>query len=67
MHKQYGITVKDVLTIDVVNRLQVVAGHNGLGRFIKLVNIIEMPDIMEWIVEGNSCSLLATLFGNTPN
>ena len=52
MHKQYGITVKDILSIDVVNRLQVVAGHNGLGRFIKLVNIIEMPDIMEWIVEG---------------
>jgi len=52
MHKQYGITVKDALELDLVNRLQVVGGHGGLDRIIKLVNVIEVPDIMDWLIDG---------------
>ena len=40
MQKQYGITVKEALSLDVVNRLNVVGGKEGLGRAIKLVNVI---------------------------
>ena len=52
MQKQYGITVKDALSLDVVNRLKVVGGKNGLDRVIKLVNVIEVPDIMDWLIDG---------------
>jgi len=52
VHKQYGITVKEALSLGVVNRLNVVGGREGLGRVIKLVNVIEVPDIVDWVREG---------------
>lgn len=52
MQKQYGITVKEALSLGVVNRLNVVGGREGLGRVIKLVNVIEVPDIVDWMMEG---------------
>ena len=52
MQKQYGITVMEALTLDTVNRLKVVGGQDGLDRVIKLVNVIEVPDIMDWLIEG---------------
>ncbi len=52
MKKQYGITVEEALTLGVVNRLHVVGGNDGLDRVIKLVNVIEAPDIMDWVLEG---------------
>ncbi len=55
MQKQYGITVMEALTLDTVNRLKVVGGQDGLDRVIKLVNVIEVPDIMDWLIEGDSC------------
>jgi len=52
LQKQYGITVKEALSLGVVNRLNVVGGREGLGRVIKLVNVIEVPDIVDWMMEG---------------
>jgi len=52
IRKQYGITVKEALSLDVVNRLEVVGGGAGLDRVIKLVNVIEVPDIMDWLIDG---------------
>lgn len=52
IRKQYGITVKEALSLDVVNRLEVVGGSEGLDRVIKLVNVIEVPDIMDWLIDG---------------
>jgi purine catabolism regulator len=52
LQKQYGITVKEALSLSVVNRLKVVGGREGLGRVIKLVNVIEVPDIVDWMMEG---------------
>lgn len=52
LQKQYGISVKEALSLDTVNRLDVVGGANGLDRIIKLVNVIEVPDIMDWLIDG---------------
>ncbi len=52
IRKPYGITVKEALSLDVVNRLEVVGGGEGLDRVIKLVNVIEVPDIMDWLIDG---------------
>ena len=52
MQKQYGITVREALSLDVVDRLKVVGGESGLDRVIKLVNVIEVPDIMDWLMDG---------------
>ncbi len=52
MQKQYGITVREALSLNLVDRLKVVGGENGLDRVIKLVNVIEVPDIMDWLMDG---------------
>ncbi|HED24668.1 MAG TPA: PucR family transcriptional regulator [Firmicutes bacterium] len=52
MQKQYGITVKEALSLNLVDRLKVVGGQKGLDRVIKLVNVIEVPDIMDWLIDG---------------
>lgn len=52
MQKQYGITVREALSLDIVNKLKVVGGSEGLDRVIKLVNVIEVPDIMDWLIDG---------------
>ncbi len=52
MQKQYGITVREALSLDVVDRLKLVGGERGLDRVIKLVNVIEVPDIMDWLIDG---------------
>jgi PucR family transcriptional regulator, purine catabolism regulatory protein len=52
LQKQYGITVKEALSLDVVSRLHVVGGKEGLNRVIKLVNVIEVPDIIDWLMDG---------------
>jgi purine catabolism regulator len=52
MQKHYGITVGEALSLGVVNRLQVVGGAEGMERLIKLVNVIEVPDIMDWLMDG---------------
>ncbi|MDZ4132191.1 MAG: PucR family transcriptional regulator ligand-binding domain-containing protein [Dethiobacteria bacterium] len=52
MQKQYGITVREALSLDTVNRLTIVGGKSGLDRVIKLVNVIEVPDIKDWLIDG---------------
>ena len=52
MKKHYGISVREALSLDLVNRLQLAGGEEGLDRVIKLVNVIEVPDIMDWLLEG---------------
>ncbi len=52
IQKQYGITVREALSLDVVSRLQLVGGKGGLDRIIKLVNVIEVPDIGDWLIDG---------------
>ena len=52
MQKHYGITVREALSLDIVNRLKIVGGEGGLDRVIKLVNVIEVPDIMDWLMDG---------------
>lgn len=52
MQKQYGITVREALSLDTVNRLTIAGGKGGLDRIIKLVNVIEVPDIKDWLIDG---------------
>ncbi|MGM0652219.1 MAG: PucR family transcriptional regulator [Bacillota bacterium] len=52
IRKHYGITVREALSLDIVNRLKLVGGSEGLDRVIKLVNVIEVPDIMDWLIDG---------------
>lgn len=60
MRNHLGITVQDALRIEPLTGARVAAGGRGLGRIIRHVNVMEVPDILDWVREGEL--LLTTAF-----
>ncbi len=52
MQKNIGISVKEVLKFDTFSASEVLCGHTGLDNLIKTVSVIEVPDIINWVKEG---------------
>lgn len=52
MHSYLGISVEELLTLDALNGAKVLGGENGLKNRITKVNVMEVPDIIEWVSEG---------------
>ncbi|MDI6600307.1 MAG: PucR family transcriptional regulator ligand-binding domain-containing protein [Thermoanaerobacteraceae bacterium] len=52
MLRERGITVKEALELDVFKSSRVVAGEKGLDRVITSVNVMEVPDIIDWVKPG---------------
>lgn len=52
MEKKLGITVAQAISLGTLNRLHLVGGSQGVERIIRLVNIIEIPDIVDHLKEG---------------
>ena len=44
-----GVPVSDVLGLPPLSQARLVAGHTGLDRVIRSVNIMEVPDILDWV------------------
>lgn len=63
MHKDEGwrsalafgprITVGDLLQVPVLRDASVVAGHAGLHRVVRGVNVMEVPDVAQWVRAGD--------------
>src|SRR5690606_4075176 len=53
------LTVEDVLDIDVMRGANVIAGHDGLGRNIKSVTVLDAPDASLWL-QGHELALTST-------
>jgi len=53
------ITVEKVLGIDAMQGADVIAGHNGLGRNIKSVTVLDAPDASLWL-HGHELALTST-------
>lgn len=47
-----GITVAEALTLPCLTNARLIAGHNGAHRWIRVVNIMEVPDITRWMRGG---------------
>jgi purine catabolism regulator len=47
-----GLTVRKALTLDCLAKAKLVAGHLGLDREIKFVNIMEVPEVVRWMKGG---------------
>ena len=60
MKELIGITMADALDLEKMNEVEVLAGKNGLDRHITKVNIMEVPDIVDWVKEGEL--LFTTLY-----
>lgn len=52
MESWLGISVAEILKLPALERMRLVAGHKGLHRIILYVNVIEVPDIVDWVLKG---------------
>ncbi len=46
------VQLEDILRIDLLQGSEVLAGHAGLGKSIVSVNVMEVPDIIDWVMPG---------------
>ena len=44
-----GVPLRDALALPALSRARVVAGRAGLGRPVRYVNVMEVPDILDWV------------------
>lgn len=49
---EHLLTLSQVLELDVMEGATVLAGASGLGRRIRGINIIEVPDVWQWLEGG---------------
>ncbi|GFN22347.1 PucR family transcriptional regulator [Thermanaeromonas sp. C210] len=52
MDALYGFSVEYALTLDCFYGAKVVGGREGLNRIITSVNVMEVPDVLPWVKEG---------------
>ena len=44
-----GIPLRDTLALPALRNARVLAGAAGLGRTVRYVNVMEVPDILDWV------------------
>ncbi len=49
INASYGVTVRDVLALDSMRGTTVLAGARGLDRQVSGVNVMEVPDVVDWV------------------
>ncbi len=65
MYQFWGITVKELLNLSSMKNAKVLAGEKGLERNITRLNVMEVPDIINWVEEGEF--LLTTAYSMKDN
>lgn len=65
MHRYSGITIKELLGLESMKGAKVLSGENGLNRMVTKINVMEVPDIINWVEEGEF--LLTTAFSIKDN
>src|SRR4051794_28287462 len=44
-----GVPIRDVLALPAMAQARLVAGAGGLDRLVRSVNVMEVPDILDWV------------------
>lgn len=52
MYNYIGIPLDKLLSLEALKGARVLAGSRGMSRRITKVNVMEVPDILEWVSEG---------------
>lgn len=61
-----NLTVEQALSIYPLNKVQLVAGHSGLQRVIRSVNVMDAPDIVSWLKHREILFTTAFIFKGYP-
>ncbi|MCF6463059.1 PucR family transcriptional regulator [Clostridium sp. Cult1] len=62
MSRQNGISVEDMLGLEVMENCNMIAGFKGVKNTIARVNIMADPDIFDWVQEGEFLLTTAYFF-----
>lgn len=62
MGRQNGISVEDLLNMNVMKACDIIAGFRGIRNTISRINIMADPDIIEWTAEGEFLLTTAYFF-----
>ncbi|MCR2045294.1 PucR family transcriptional regulator [Anaerosalibacter massiliensis] len=62
MSRQNGISVEDMLGLEVMEGCKLIAGFKGVRNTISRVNIMADPDILDWVYEGEFLLTTAYFF-----
>lgn len=62
MSRQNGISVEDMLNLEVMGDCNMIAGFKGVKNTIARVNIMADPDIFDWVQEGEFLLTTAYFF-----
>ena len=49
MQSTIGVSVKEFMEIDIMKGAKILSGHKGLGRRMAKMNVMEVPDIADWV------------------
>lgn len=60
------LNLSRILTLDCFAGANVLAGHRGLEREVRLVNVMEVPDISNWVSENELILTTAYPFKDDP-
>lgn len=61
-----GLTCSDILLIPDLKEAALLAGARGLGRYINRVNVMEVPDVIDWVRPGEFLITSGFPFHNRP-
>ena len=65
MQTKVGVRISEVMEIDFFEKATVLCGHGGLSNYISKVNVMEVPDIINWLKPGEL--LLTTAYSIKDN
>lgn len=60
------LTVEQALSVYPLSEGKLIAGSSGLKRVVKAINVMDAPDIADWIKEGEMLFTTAYLFKDRP-
>lgn len=50
--REMQLTIREALAIEPLTRAKVLAGERGIENVVKSVNVMEVPDILDWVFPG---------------
>ncbi len=62
-----NMTVEQALSIYPLSEGKLIAGNNGVNRIVKSVNVMDAPDISDWVKEGDMLFTTAYLIKDRPD
>lgn len=65
LHRSFGITIEEMLNLEVLKNAKILAGIRGLGNKVTKINVMEVPDILDWVTAGEF--LLTTAYSIKDN